>query len=186
MTSWLGFDLLRPAYLAALLAGPLVLVVGYLGLRWRARGRARLVAPEQLSRFFPRFSENRARFRVVLAAAGALLLGFALVGPVRGYTLREVRRRGLDLVICIDTSRSMLVQDLKPDRLTRAGVDVATLTSRYTSTDFDMTPLGDPQSRFRTLRALGYFQSSPLVAQRTVNETANVLSELEVRYPPAP
>lgn len=130
MTSWLGFDLLRPGFLAAVLAGPFVLVVGFLGLRWRARGRARLVAPEQLSRFFPRFSENRARFRVVLAAAGALLLGFALVGPVRGYTLREVRRRGLDLVICIDTSRSMLVQDLKPDRLTRARREVTGLLDR--------------------------------------------------------
>lgn len=72
------------------------------------------------------------------------------------------------------------------DRATIAGVDVTTLTSRYVNTDFDMTPLGDPATRFRTLRGLGWFRRSPLVAQRTVNETANVLSELEVRYPPAP
>ncbi|MBL8924073.1 MAG: hypothetical protein JNJ54_34770 [Myxococcaceae bacterium] len=72
------------------------------------------------------------------------------------------------------------------DRATTAGVDVASLTSRYLNTDFDMTPLGDPGVRFRTLRALGWFRRSPLVAQRTVNETANVLAELEVRYPAAP
>jgi len=83
-----------------------------------------------MTRFLPGFSRNRARSRVVLAAAGALLLGFAIVGPVRGYTLREVRRRGLDLVVCIDTSRSMLVQDLKPDRLTRARREVAGLLER--------------------------------------------------------
>ena len=130
MTSFLGFDLLRPGLLPVALCGPLVLAVGYVGLRLRARARARLVAPEQLHRFLPGFSENRARTRVALAASAALLLGFTLVGPVRGYTLREVRRRGLDLVLCIDTSRSMLVQDLKPDRLTRARREVTGLLDR--------------------------------------------------------
>jgi Ca-activated chloride channel family protein len=101
-----------------------------MGLRARARARARLVAPEQFARFLPGFSENRARLRVVLGASAALLLGFAMVGPVRGYTLREVRRRGLDLVICLDTSRSMLVQDLKPDRLARARREIGGLLDR--------------------------------------------------------
>ena len=130
MTGFLGFDLLRPAWLAAALAGPAVLAVGVLGLRARARSRARLVDERQIPRFLPRFSPNRARLRVALAAAGALFLGFALVGPVRGYTLRDVRRRGLDLVLCVDTSRSMLVQDLKPDRLTRAKREVAGLLDK--------------------------------------------------------
>ncbi len=130
MTSLLGFDLLRPGLGAAALAGPLVLALGAIGLRLRARARARLVSLEQQPRFLPRFSENRARTRVALAAAAALLLGFALVGPVRGYTLREVHRRGLDLVLCVDTSRSMLVQDLKPDRLTRARREVSGLLDR--------------------------------------------------------
>lgn len=72
------------------------------------------------------------------------------------------------------------------DRAAVAGVDVTTLTGRYTSPQFDLTPLGDEALRFRTLRALGYLRGTPLVAQRTVNETANVLGELEARYPPAP
>jgi Ca-activated chloride channel family protein len=130
VTSFLGFDLLRPGLAAAALAGPLVLAVGIHGLRARRRARAKLVAPLQTSRFLPRFSEGRARARVFLAAAAALLTGLALVGPVRGYTLREVRRRGLDLVICLDTSRSMLVQDLKPDRLTRARREIGGLLDK--------------------------------------------------------
>jgi Ca-activated chloride channel homolog len=130
VTSFLGFDLLRPGFAAGALAGPLVLAIGIVGLRLRARARTRLVAPEQARRFLPRFSENRARLRVALACAAALFLGFALVGPVRGYTLREVRRRGLDLVLCVDTSRSMLVQDLKPDRLTRALREITGLLDR--------------------------------------------------------
>ena len=53
----------------------------------------------------------------------------------------------------------------------------------YRAPSFDLTPLGTQSARFRTLRALGYFVDTPLVAQRAVNETANVLDELERRYP---
>jgi hypothetical protein len=72
------------------------------------------------------------------------------------------------------------------DRAAVAGVPITSLTSRYTSATFDLSPLGDAAVRFRTLRALGYLGRAPIVAQRTVNETANVLQELEARFPPAP
>lgn len=68
-------------------------------------------------------------------------------------------------------------------RSTDAGIDVTTLAERFASTTFDLTPLGST-GRARTLRALGYFGSSPLVSQRVVNETANVVGELEARFPP--
>ena len=69
--------------------------------------------------------------RVALVMAGAFGMAIALLGPVRGYTLREVQRRGVDLVVCIDTSRSMWVQDLKPDRMSRARREVRGLLDRY-------------------------------------------------------
>ena len=126
-TSWLGFEVLHPGWATALLAVPLVLCLGWWALRARARARLALVSARQQSRFLPLFSENRARLRVALAAAGALFLALALLGPVRGFTLRDLERRGLDLVLCLDTSRSMLVQDIKPDRLTRAKREIAGL-----------------------------------------------------------
>lgn len=79
-----------------------------------------------------------------------------------------------------------VVTTLIADRTSTAGVPVTSLTNRYTSSSFDLTPLGDPAVRFRTLRGLGYFGRSPLVAQRTINETANVIGEIEARFPPAP
>jgi len=128
--SWLGFELLHPGSAAALLAVPLLLALGWWSLHARARARLALVSARQQSRFLPLFSENRARLRVALAASGALFLALALLGPVRGFTLRDVERRGLDLVLCLDTSRSMLVQDIKPDRLTRAKREIAGLLAQ--------------------------------------------------------
>ncbi len=58
--------------------------------------------------------------RIVLISLGLGLMVFSLLGPqiFKGY--REVNREGLDIYILIDTSKSMLVEDIKPNRISRA------------------------------------------------------------------
>jgi Ca-activated chloride channel family protein len=115
-----GFDLLRPAALIWTLLAPAIAVCGWIALRARARALERCAAPRQRARFLASLAGGRPGTRLALAVCGTFLLALALCGPVRGYTVRDVERRGLDLVIAFDTSRSMLAQDLRPDRLTRA------------------------------------------------------------------
>jgi len=122
-----GFAWLRPEAAWAPAIGLLVLAVGAFGLFARKRERERLVRGSQLQRFLPGFSQARAVARVMLASLAVLLLGVALIGPIKGYVLREVRSEGLDLVVCVDTSRSMLARDVRPDRLARAKREVAGL-----------------------------------------------------------
>ncbi len=54
---------------------------------------------------------------LVLAVVCAIL---ALARPQWGFTWQEVKQRGVDVVVAIDTSKSMLAQDIAPNRLTRA------------------------------------------------------------------
>jgi hypothetical protein len=75
---------------------------------------------------------------------------------------------------------------LVPPRAAFAGVDVSSLPERFTASEFDLSPLDAGVVRARTLRALGYLGSTPLISQRVINESANVVLELEQRYPPAP
>jgi Ca-activated chloride channel family protein len=125
-----GLELLRPALLAvALVALPLAAVALH-GRAARRRERALLVAPRHAARFLPGYSDGRALARIALAAVALVWLGLALAGPVRGWTMRNVTRRGLDLVVCIDTSNSMLVRDIRPDRLTRALRETSGLIDR--------------------------------------------------------
>lgn len=58
--------------------------------------------------------------RLVLTVLGITLMFFSLLGPqiFKGYV--EVRREGLDIYFLIDTSKSMLVKDIEPDRISRA------------------------------------------------------------------
>lgn len=125
-----GFELLRPGWTALVLLGVLLVAVGRFGLARRRRERARLVAERHTLRFLPGYSEARSRARVLLAGLATALIALALAGPVRGWTVREVERRGIDLVVCIDVSRSMLVRDLRPDRLARAKREVRGLLDR--------------------------------------------------------
>ncbi|MAF65929.1 MAG: hypothetical protein CMJ84_09780 [Planctomycetes bacterium] len=128
--AFLPFEVLRSEAAVWLLAVPLVLVAGLWSLRARRKAAGRLVDERHLARLLPDHSRARARARVLLAALGTLFAALALLGPVRGYTLREVERKGLDIVFLLDTSRSMLAEDLEPDRLTRAKREIVGLLGR--------------------------------------------------------
>jgi Ca-activated chloride channel family protein len=118
-----------PQWLWALLLVPALAFLFWLAER---RGAARLgafVSP----RLLPQLGATVNRFRRVLRF-GLLLLGIALAivslaQPRFGYTYEEVKRKGLDLIIAVDTSRSMLANDVPPNRLQRvklAAVDLIT------------------------------------------------------------
>ena len=62
-----------------------------------------------------------------LEVAGLLLLAFASLEPSWGFSVIDVERRGVDLVICLDVSRSMQARDLPPSREKRAKRDVKAL-----------------------------------------------------------
>ena len=49
-----------------------------------------------------------------------ILLIIGLCGPLIGSKLEEVKRKGSDVIICLDVSNSMLAEDLMPNRLERA------------------------------------------------------------------
>src|SRR2546428_650522 len=75
------------------------------------------------ARLLPQLAGTVNRFRRALRFALQLLgLAFAIVSlaqPRLGYTFEDVKRKGLDLLIAVDTSRSMLSNDIQPDRLER-------------------------------------------------------------------
>lgn len=125
-----GVEILYPHAVWWALAAPIVLAIALWGFRRRNRERAALIAVHLQARSLRGVSKNRGLARVLLASIALVLIAIALLGPVSGFTLREVQRRGLDLVVCVDTSRSMLVQDLKPDRLTRARREVVGLLEK--------------------------------------------------------
>lgn len=109
-----------PLWLWALAALPLIAVLHVVAhLRSRALV-ARIVAPRLRNQLAGSVSTVRRFFRLgllLLAFAGIIL---ALARPQAGFTEIETKSRGRDVIIAIDTSRSMLATDVPPDRLKRA------------------------------------------------------------------
>ncbi|MFM1768547.1 MAG: hypothetical protein RJA22_1076 [Verrucomicrobiota bacterium] len=111
----------HPPFLWLLL--PALIAVGIFFL-WSWRTRRRLIAQFVSARLLPTLLQDSApgrlklRLWLLLAAIGLLLL--ALARPQFGFRYEEVRSRGLDIVVAIDTSRSMLATDIAPTRLRRA------------------------------------------------------------------
>ena len=108
-----------PQWFWGLLAIPFVVA---LFLTAEKRGEKRL--REFVSaRLLPQLAGTVNRFRRALRFALQLLgLAFALIAlaqPRWGYTFQDVKRKGLDLLIAVDTSRSMLSNDVQPNRLER-------------------------------------------------------------------
>ncbi|MES2705037.1 MAG: VWA domain-containing protein [Verrucomicrobiota bacterium] len=75
-------------------------------------------------------SPRRRLLKRGLVIAGVAFLFAALARPQHGFEMRETHRKGLELVFAMDTSKSMLAQDVKPDRLTRARLGVTDLVAR--------------------------------------------------------
>ncbi|MGB7769748.1 MAG: VWA domain-containing protein [Verrucomicrobiia bacterium] len=101
---------------------------------WASRQRRQLLAQfiqtRLLSALTVGVSPARRKIRLgCLVLAVALLIG-ALARPQYGFDLQKVEQRGLDIVVAIDTSKSMLAGDIAPNRLERAKLAALDLMQR--------------------------------------------------------
>lgn len=84
----------------------------------------KFAAPKLLTGLTGNVSGSRRQLKNILFVSGILFLFLALARPQYGERWIEVRRKGIDILIGMDVSKSMLVQDIKPNRLERAKLAV--------------------------------------------------------------
>lgn len=98
------------------------LLAGFFWWAWRERQRlmAQFIEARLLPSLISGVSPTRQKGRYVLITAAVALLLIALARPQWGFTWEESKQKGLDVVVAIDTSKSMLAEDITPNRLTRA------------------------------------------------------------------
>ncbi len=110
----------HPHALWLLLAVPLVGLAFVWGFEARRRRLARLGDAALIARMTATVSVARKWVRAGLVVLGLGLTALALARPQAGGRARLAKQRGLDLVVALDFSRSMLAKDVYPSRLERA------------------------------------------------------------------
>ena len=124
----------EPLWLLAGLAACAALVWQY--HRFDSRQRVALTqfaSARLLNKLTSSVSTSRRLVKRVLFMLGVGLLFTALARPQAGFEFQETHRKGLELLFAVDTSKSMLAQDVKPDRLTRAKLAVTDLVAKLTA-----------------------------------------------------
>jgi Ca-activated chloride channel family protein len=116
-----------PGFLWLLALLPLLSAVFFWNERRIQHLLGRLIAPRLRDALAATASPTRRRLRFLLLMIGLACLCVSLARPQHGYTWEQSRRKGRDVLIAIDTSRSMLANDLAPNRLVRAKLAVQDL-----------------------------------------------------------
>lgn len=107
-----------------LLLVPVVVGILLAGWRWRRRAVRKFGEPDVVGSLVTGRSGPWRATRGVLFVTGFALLTLALAGPQYGSHTRMLRKRGLDIVIALDFSKSMLARDVAPNRIDRAKAEV--------------------------------------------------------------
>jgi Ca-activated chloride channel family protein len=101
---------------------------------WAGRTRQRLLTQFIQARLLPALtvgiSARRQKIRVGCLVLAVVCLILALARPQWGFDWQEMKQRGLDIVVAIDTSKSMLAEDIAPNRLARAKLAALELMQR--------------------------------------------------------
>ncbi len=101
---------------------------------WASRAKSaqirRFADEGLLSEIMPGVDFRRQAIKRIIIISVLLLSVVALMRPQWGFQWREVKRRGLDIMVAIDTSKSMLAADVKPDRLERSKLAVKDLVKK--------------------------------------------------------
>lgn len=122
-----------PIYLWALLVIPVLLLIRLAGWRRRRSKLRKFGDPELVRQLMPNVSKFRPTVKFWLLLVAWALLVVMVVRPQVGAEVQRDKRNGIEAIICLDISNSMLAQDVAPSRLDKSKLLVESLVDRFTN-----------------------------------------------------
>lgn len=114
------FEDIRYLYLLAII--PLLWIMHYLLMRWRRKSLQALGDKPLVMEMMSGYSAKRKTWKFFFLCLALISFIIALANIRMGSKREKVKAESSNIVICFDVSRSMLAEDVKPDRLTRAKI----------------------------------------------------------------
>jgi Ca-activated chloride channel family protein len=117
-------------YLWGLLVIPLLILFFIWSRITRKRALKKFGQQEILGQLMPSSSKNRPRFKFLILMLALAFFITGLARPQFGSKLKTVKREGVELIIALDVSNSMMAEDIQPNRLERAKRAISRLVDR--------------------------------------------------------
>lgn len=114
------YQLEQPIYFYVLFAIPVILVLFIGVLLWRKNLQRKFADTSLFSKLAPNKSTFKPILKVIVLCLAVACLSFGLVNPKIGTKLETVKREGVDLVFALDVSKSMVAEDIAPNRIEKS------------------------------------------------------------------
>ena len=99
---------------------PILLLVFLIFRRWQKISISKYFDTNTIKFLSPEISKSKPLLKFILISIALLMLVISLVNPKIGTELKTVKREGVDIVFAIDVSKSMLAEDIAPNRIIKS------------------------------------------------------------------
>lgn len=123
-------NLAQAQYLILLLVIPLLFIFYAVHLRIRKKRIARIGDRELVSQLMPTASTGKGWLKISLLAAAWFFFVIGLARPQIGARLKEHQSKGIEVMVALDVSNSMLAEDYSPNRLERSKLAISRLVDK--------------------------------------------------------
>ena len=114
------YRLEEPTYFYLLLVIPVVVLIFMLSLWVKKRRQKAFATSNLLAKLSPDTSLFKSVLKMLSVSLALAFITIALVNPKMGIKLKTIKREGVDVVFALDVSKSMLAEDIAPNRLEKA------------------------------------------------------------------
>ena len=111
----------------------LTLALFFINEFWKSRTQKKFITNSLLIRLSPNLSKFKPYLKISISSISLILLILALVNPQIGTKTETYKRFGIDIVFAIDVSKSMLAEDIAPNRLEKSKQIVNQIINKLTS-----------------------------------------------------
>ncbi len=127
------FRFANPDYLFLLAILPVLIAFYIYAIIRKKKAIKKMGNPELISMLMPDVSPKRQHLKFWLLFGAIAVVIFVIAGPQFGSKLETVKRNGVEIMVCLDVSNSMLAEDVTPNRLEKAKQMLAKLTDGFTN-----------------------------------------------------
>ena len=167
------FRFAHPELLYLLIIIPLLIVFYVVARIRKKKAIAEFGSPELLSTLMPLQSYKRETLKFILVLVALFFVILGVAGPQFGSKLQQVKKEGVELIIALDVSNSMMAQDIKPSRLDAAKQAISRMVEKLSDDKVGLCLQGMLTCNCRSRRIIlrlnySYLESIPILSRYRV------------------